>query len=105
MTKSITLEKTFTIFHARDAILQQQYREKNFMKFFELISCLFVVEQNNKLLMQNHQSRRSGLGPLLDTNCGKKRWHDRGNGYKNHDGRGYYGSRVRRGRGRNQNYF
>ncbi|XP_075494120.1 uncharacterized protein LOC142531754 [Primulina tabacum] len=34
-----------------------QYRECGFQRYSELISCLLVVEQNNELLMKNHQMR------------------------------------------------
>ena len=40
------LEKTFTTFRASNVILQQEYREKGFQKYSELISCLLVVEQH-----------------------------------------------------------
>lgn len=46
VTKNMIFEKTFTIFHARDVTLQQQYTEKNFTKLFEVISCLLVDKQN-----------------------------------------------------------
>ena len=48
------LEKKFTTFHALNVLLQQQYQENRFKKYFELISCILVVEQNNELLMRNH---------------------------------------------------
>ena len=51
------LEKTFTTFHAFNVLQQQQYQENRFTKYYELISCLLVFEQNNELLMRNHQSR------------------------------------------------
>ena len=54
VTKEDTLEKTFTTFHASNVLLQQQYRERKFKKYYELISCLLVVEQNNEHLMKNH---------------------------------------------------
>ena len=41
------LEKTFTIFHASNMLLQQQYRERCFTKFSELISCFLVVTPQN----------------------------------------------------------
>ena len=53
-------EKTYTIFHASNMLLQQQYRERRFTKYFELIACLLVVEQNNELLLKNQQSRPIG---------------------------------------------
>ncbi|KAG6661971.1 hypothetical protein CIPAW_03G211800 [Carya illinoinensis] len=50
-------EKTYTTFHASNVLLQQQYRERKFKKYSELISCLLLAEQNNELLLRNHQSR------------------------------------------------
>ncbi|KAJ0027364.1 hypothetical protein Pint_35869 [Pistacia integerrima] len=47
ITDEDMLEKTFSTFHASNVLLQQQYREKGFKKYYELISCLLVVEQNN----------------------------------------------------------
>ncbi|KAJ0031826.1 hypothetical protein Pint_13261 [Pistacia integerrima] len=35
-------------------------RERNFKKYSELISCLLVAEQNNELLLRNHQTRPIG---------------------------------------------
>ena len=51
------LEKAYTTFHASNVLLQQQYKERRFTKYSELIACLLVVEQNNELLLKNHQSR------------------------------------------------
>ena len=95
VTKEDTLEKTFTTFHASNVLLQQQYRERGFKKYFELISCLLVAKQNNKLLMKNHQSRPTGTKPFLEVNAissqtnGRGRSHGRGRG---------------RGHGRNSRY-
>ena len=55
VTEEDMLEKMFTTFQASNVFLQQQYRERRFKKYFELLSCLFVAEQNNELLMRNHQ--------------------------------------------------
>jgi hypothetical protein len=59
------LEKTYTTFHVSNVLLQQQYRERKFTRYSELISCLLVAEQNNELLMKNHQSRPTGSTPFL----------------------------------------
>ena len=99
VTKEDKLEKTFITFHASNVLLQQQYRERRFKKYFELISCLLVAEQNNKLLMKNHQSRPTGTKPFPKVNAissqtnGRGRRHGRGRGR----GRG-------RGHGRNSRY-
>ncbi|XP_070047173.1 uncharacterized protein [Nicotiana tomentosiformis] len=44
--------------------LQQQYREKGFKKYSELISLLLVAERNNDLLMRNHENRPIRSTPL-----------------------------------------
>ena len=56
ITEENMLGKKFFAFHALNVLIQQQYRECRFIKYFELISCLLVAEQNNELLMKNHQS-------------------------------------------------
>ena len=50
------LEKTYTTFHVSTMLMQQQYKEHCFTKYSELFACLLVVEQNNELLLKNHQS-------------------------------------------------
>ncbi|XP_073119943.1 uncharacterized protein [Henckelia pumila] len=62
------LEKTFSTFHASNVLLQQQYRERGFKKYSELISCLLVAEQNNELLLKNHQLRPTGSTPFPEAN-------------------------------------
>ena len=63
------LEKTFTTFHAFNVLQQQQYQENRFTKYYELISCLLVVEQNNELLMRNHQSRPTRFESFPEVNA------------------------------------
>ena len=43
ITDEDMLEKTFSTFHASNVLLQQQYREKGFRKYSELISCLLLA--------------------------------------------------------------
>ena len=62
------LEKTFTMFHASNVLLQQQYRERRFIKYSKLISYLLVAEQNNELLIRNHQSCPTGYEPFPEVN-------------------------------------
>ncbi|KAL0413467.1 UNVERIFIED_CONTAM: hypothetical protein Sradi_1548400 [Sesamum radiatum] len=85
-------------------LLQQQYREKGFAKYFELISCLLVAEQNNELLLKTHESRPIGSASFTEVNVatrdhynpepyggrgrGRNHSHGRGRGR----GRGYHGS-------------
>ncbi|KAL0346434.1 UNVERIFIED_CONTAM: hypothetical protein Scaly_1659400 [Sesamum calycinum] len=80
-------------------LLQQQYREKGFTKYSELISCLLVAEQNNELLPKDHESRSTGSALLPEVNVathnhynhepyrGRSRNHNCGRGR----GRGYRG--------------
>ncbi|KAJ8749052.1 hypothetical protein K2173_013497 [Erythroxylum novogranatense] len=63
---------------------------RRFTKYSELISCLLVAEQNNELLMKNHQSRPTGSTPFPEVNAAFS--HGRGRGR---------GGRRGRGRGRN----
>jgi hypothetical protein len=90
------LEKTYTTFLASNVLLQQQHRDRNFTRYYELISCLLVADQNNELLMKNHQSRPTGYTPFPEVNgtlfhgnkgnrgCG----HRRRRGRKNYRGQG-----------------
>ncbi|WRX33960.1 Reverse transcriptase [Theobroma cacao] len=74
----------------------QQYREKGFKKFSKLISCLLVAEENNKLLMKNHESRPTGSAPFPEVNAtsfrnfGRGRNHGRGKCRHNYRSRGGY---------------
>lgn len=94
------LEKTFSTFHASNILLQQQYRERHFTKYSELIECLLIAEQNNELLIKNHSSRPTGSTALPEVNAnfahsgrgrgrGRGRGHGRGRGYNS--SRGGYG--------------
>ncbi|XP_021975561.1 uncharacterized protein LOC110870692 [Helianthus annuus] len=94
ITDEDMLEKTFSTFHASNMLLSQQYRERKFTKYSELISCLLVAEQNNKLLLQNHQARPVDASPLPEANAanyqsgrgrggGRGRGRDRGRGRSN----------------------
>ncbi|XP_070005917.1 uncharacterized protein [Nicotiana sylvestris] len=67
------LEKTLTTFHASNMVLQQQYRERGFKKYYELISCLLVVEQHNTLLLKNHEDRPTGSAPLPEVSTAARR--------------------------------
>ncbi|XP_073154029.1 uncharacterized protein [Henckelia pumila] len=69
ITDDDLLEKTYFTFHASNVLLQQQYREKGFKKYSELISCLLVAEQNNELLIKNHEIRPTGANPFSEVNA------------------------------------
>ena len=49
-------------------LLQQQYRKRNFIRYFELIFCLLVAEQNKEPLMKNHQFCLTGSIPFPESN-------------------------------------
>ncbi|XP_021742950.1 uncharacterized protein LOC110709048 [Chenopodium quinoa] len=103
------IEKTLTTFHASNILLQEQYRERGFKKFNELMSVLLVAEQNSELLLKNHNLRPTGsLATHHEANAtnsyppesnatrrgGRGNYNGRGKGRGNYRGRG-------RGRGRN----
>ena len=50
-------EKTLSIFHASNLVLQQQHMAKNHATHSELIYVLLVAEKHNQLLMKNHNAR------------------------------------------------
>ncbi|KAM3235773.1 hypothetical protein P3L10_015810 [Capsicum annuum] len=62
------MEKTLSTFHASNVLLQQQYREKGFKNYTELSSHLLVAEQNNDLLMKNHENRPTRSAPFPEMN-------------------------------------
>ena len=106
ITDAEMLEKTYSTFHANNIVLQTQYREKGFKKYSELISCLLVAEQNNELLMKNHESRPTGSTPFPEANVTthngketKNRDHSSSSGRGRGRGRGQW-----RGRGRGRGY-
>nr|XP_016516170.1 PREDICTED: uncharacterized protein LOC107832804 [Nicotiana tabacum] len=51
----------------------QQYHERGFKKYPELISCLLVAEQHNTLLLKNHEARSTGSAPLPEANMAARR--------------------------------
>ncbi|XP_021753842.1 uncharacterized protein LOC110719252 [Chenopodium quinoa] len=69
VTDEQMIEKTFTTFHASNILLQEQYHERDFKKFNELMSVLVVVEQNNNLLLKNHNLRPTGSLDTHETNA------------------------------------
>ncbi|XP_068309737.1 uncharacterized protein [Pyrus communis] len=69
ITEEDMLEKTFSTFHASNVLLQQQYRARSFTEYNKLISVLLAAEQNNELLMKNHQSRPTGFAPFPEMNA------------------------------------
>ncbi|XP_038979972.1 uncharacterized protein LOC120110108 [Phoenix dactylifera] len=100
ITEQDMLEKTYSTFHASNVLLQQQYRERGFKRYSELISCLLVAEQNNELLMKNHQSRPTGSDPFPEVNAASSVHHRHDRGHSHGRGRG-----RSRGRGRNKHWY
>ena len=69
---------------------------QRFKKYSELISCLLVAENNNELLMKNHQSRLTGSIAFPEVNITNY------SRYKNYNS---YGRGRGRGRGRVRGQF
>ncbi|XP_027093777.1 uncharacterized protein [Coffea arabica] len=88
VTDENMLEKTFSTFHVSNILLQQQYREKGFKKYSELIACLLLAEQNNELLLKNHESRPTGASPFPEANGTQFQNSGRGRGRGRRGGRG-----------------
>ncbi|XP_073123889.1 uncharacterized protein [Henckelia pumila] len=101
ITDDDLLKKTYSTFHAFNVVLQQQYREKGFKRYSDLILCLLVAEQNNELLMKNHEIRSTGANPFPEVNMamhdekmkqnktGFNRGRGRGRGHFHPYGRGH----------------
>ncbi|XP_070049851.1 uncharacterized protein [Nicotiana tomentosiformis] len=97
ITNHDMLEKTCTIFHASNMLLQQQYREMGFKNYSEHISHILVAEQYDGLLMKNHESRPTGSCPFAEVN--ETNFHQAKHGRGRGPSRGHT-----RGQGRNSNY-
>ncbi|XP_058747126.1 uncharacterized protein LOC131620125 [Vicia villosa] len=69
--------------------------KKGFNKYSDLISCLLVAEQNNELLMKNHEARPAGTAPFPEVNVARHNYYVQNHGH----GRARYC-----GRGRAHNY-
>ncbi|XP_061350059.1 uncharacterized protein LOC133295270 [Gastrolobium bilobum] len=102
ITNEDLLEKTFSTFHAPNVLLQQQYREKGFKKYSELISCLIVAEQNNELLMKNHEARPTGSAPFPKVNVANHNNFEIRQNYSRSRG---HGRGCGRGRGNGPNIY
>ncbi|XP_028945686.1 uncharacterized protein [Malus domestica] len=85
ITEEDMQEITFSTFHASNVLLQHHYREKGFTEYNQLVYVLLVAEQNNELLMKNHQSRPTGSALFLEVNAASLEGNttsSRGNNYK-----------------------
>ncbi|XP_058208289.1 uncharacterized protein LOC131321309 [Rhododendron vialii] len=97
ITEKDMLEKTFSTFHANNLLLQQQYRERGFEKYSDLISCLLVAEQNNELLLRNHESRPTSALPFPKANRVSFPSNGQGRGHGQRRGRGSHNHQVHGG--------
>ncbi|XP_076923309.1 uncharacterized protein LOC143585398 [Bidens hawaiensis] len=93
MSEADKLEKTYSTFHASNIILQQQLRLQNFQTYSDLNTNLIIAEQNNELLMKNHQARSTGSLAIPEANIAYN------NDHKN------FRRKWEQGRGRGRNYF
>ncbi|XP_021731002.1 uncharacterized protein LOC110697907 [Chenopodium quinoa] len=101
VTDEQMIEKTLTTFHASNILLQEQYRERGFKRFNELMSVLLVAEQNSDLLLKNHNLRPTGsLATHHEANATSS-YPPEANATRR-SGRGNY---CGRGRGRGRNNF
>ncbi|XP_048630557.1 uncharacterized protein LOC125603866 [Brassica napus] len=66
VTEEEMLNKTLSTFPQTNMVLQQQYKERNFATYTELIECLLLAEANNELLLKNSEMRPPGTAPLPD---------------------------------------
>nr|GEZ49943.1 hypothetical protein [Tanacetum cinerariifolium] len=71
----------------------QQYRLQKFTRYSELNAYLLVAEQNNELLMKNHESRPTGSLAYPEVNATKNDTKSfmRGQGQRHGKGRGQFG--------------
>ncbi|XP_048611433.1 uncharacterized protein LOC106433736 [Brassica napus] len=73
VTEKELLDKTFSTFHSTNVLLQQQYRERGFASYTDLILCLLLAEANNELLMKNSEMRPTGTSALPEANEAEKK--------------------------------
>ncbi|GKB87790.1 exostosin-like protein [Tanacetum coccineum] len=102
VTDADMLEKTYSTFHASNMTLQQQYRLQKFTRYSELNAYLLVAEQNNELLMKNHQSRPTGSLAYPEVNATKNdpKSFMRGQGQSHGKGRVQFGKNNSHGHNR-----
>ncbi|XP_012854500.1 PREDICTED: uncharacterized protein LOC105974002 [Erythranthe guttata] len=67
------LEKTFSTMHASNLVLQQQYRQRQFKTYSELISVLLTAEKTNELLLKNHDLRPCGSQAVPEAHANQNR--------------------------------
>ena len=82
LTDAELLEKTFSTFHASNIVLQQQYRQRQFATYSDLISMLLTTEQTNELLLKNHDLRPAGSKALPEAHANYEKIIGHFKGYK-----------------------
>lgn len=68
VTDEDMIEKILTTFHTSNTILQQQYREKGFKNYSELISCLLMAKQHNAFKIKTHKAHPTEIALSLQAN-------------------------------------
>ena len=63
------IEKTLSIMLPSERILQQQYCERHFQVYFELIQTLLEAEKHSELMVWNNQHRPIGSAPLPEVHA------------------------------------
>ncbi|XP_071909771.1 uncharacterized protein [Coffea arabica] len=76
ITDEEMLEKTFSTFHVSNMLLQQQYREKGFKKYSELIACLLWPTSASPFPEANG-AQFQNFGRGRGRGCGRDRGRDR----------------------------
>ena len=82
LTDAELLEKTFSTFHASNIVLQQQYQQRQFATYSDLISVLLTAEQTNELLLKNHDLRPTGSKALPEAHANSEKIIGHFKGYK-----------------------
>ena len=68
-TDADKIEKTLSTMLPSERILQQQYRERRFQVYSELIQTLLEAEKHSELMVWNNQQRPVGSAPLPEVHA------------------------------------
>jgi hypothetical protein len=60
VTELEMIEKSLETFHPTNMVLQQQYRNNKYIKYYDLINVLLTAKAHNELLMKNFNMRPAG---------------------------------------------
>ena len=84
VTEYEMIEKTLETFHPSNTVLQQQYRNNKYKKYYKLINVLLAAETQNELLMKNYHMCPGGaqVGPEAHASFRKNFRRDKGQGQK-----------------------